>query len=267
MDGDAEGHRHGVVDTLEIVSGDRGADPLGDLARAGQVGVGEHGEELLTAIATDQVVTAKATLEDLRQSNEHGVTNLVTHAIVDALEVIDVGHDAGQGNALFARLIEALVEELEEVSAVVLENRITERPDGPQYTSREIVTYFSKRGTRAITRPKLDANIRFESNSAVLSDQAKMNLDVWGESFLHPYLKDAQFQIGGHTDDIGSDTYNLRLSQKRAESVKSYLSSRFEIDANRFEVVGHGEEAPKVDNLDSQSRAENRRVEFQQIND
>lgn len=154
-----------------------------------------------------------------------------------------------------------------QISVVAVDNKISERSQGPQYTKREIVSYFSKRGTRAITRPKLDANIRFESNSAILSEEAKRNLDVWGESFLHPYLSDSEFQIGGHTDDVGAEDYNLDLSQKRAESVRQYLANKFRIEQKRFSVVGHGESAPKVDNTDDSARAENRRVEFRQIND
>ena len=155
----------------------------------------------------------------------------------------------------------------EEISVVAVDNKILERTEGPQYTKREIVSYFSKRGSRAITRPKLDANIRFETNSAILSEEAKRNLDVWGESFLHPFLSDSEFQIGGHTDDVGAESYNLDLSQKRAEAVRRYLAEKFRIEQERFSVVGHGESEPKVDNTDADARAENRRVEFRQIND
>ncbi len=68
-------------------------------------------------------------------------------------------------------------------------------------------------------------------------------------------------RIEGHTDSRGSDRYNKRLSQKRADSVKAYLVAAG-IDATRMEAVGFGEEQPIADNRTSKGREQNRRVEF-----
>jgi outer membrane protein OmpA-like peptidoglycan-associated protein len=68
-------------------------------------------------------------------------------------------------------------------------------------------------------------------------------------------------EVGGHTDSIGDDNYNLKLSQKRAESVRAYLVKRG-IDGSRMVPKGYGENVPIADNRTKEGRDQNRRVEF-----
>lgn len=68
--------------------------------------------------------------------------------------------------------------------------------------------------------------------------------------------------IYGHTDSTGDDNYNLALSQRRAQSVASYLSSQ-RVDSRRFLVTGVGESRPVAGNSNDAGRAQNRRVEIQ----
>ena len=68
-------------------------------------------------------------------------------------------------------------------------------------------------------------------------------------------------RVEGHTDDRGSDSYNLDLSQRRAESVVSYLVSRG-VEPQSLSPVGYGETQPIADNRSPEGRADNRRVEF-----
>lgn len=68
-------------------------------------------------------------------------------------------------------------------------------------------------------------------------------------------------EIGGHTDDVGADAKNLKLSQERADSVKAFLVSRG-IDPSRLNAVGYGELQPIVPGRGKAARAANRRVEF-----
>ncbi len=74
----------------------------------------------------------------------------------------------------------------------------------------------------------------------------------------HPKIK---IRIEGHTDSRGSDSYNLRLSQKRAESVRTYLIGQG-VDGSRMEAVGFGETRPIASNATAMGREQNRRVEF-----
>lgn len=74
-----------------------------------------------------------------------------------------------------------------------------------------------------------------------------------------PYI--TKMEVGGHTDDRGSDDSNRELSQRRADSVRSFLIGAG-VEADRLESVGYGEVNPIADNGTSAGRAENRRVEF-----
>ena len=68
-------------------------------------------------------------------------------------------------------------------------------------------------------------------------------------------------EIGGHTDDKGSDEYNENLSQGRAEAVRAYLTSNW-IASNRVTAKGYGESMPEVANDSDENRQINRRVVF-----
>jgi len=68
----------------------------------------------------------------------------------------------------------------------------------------------------------------------------------------------------GHTDSVGSDAYNQKLSVRRAEAVKAYLVSKG-VEKNRVYTEGKGEKQPVADNKTSQGRAKNRRVEIEVV--
>jgi len=68
----------------------------------------------------------------------------------------------------------------------------------------------------------------------------------------------------GHTDSVGSDAYNQKLSVKRAESVKAYLVTKG-IEKNRVYTEGKGEKQPVADNKTPEGRAKNRRVEIEVV--
>jgi OOP family OmpA-OmpF porin len=75
---------------------------------------------------------------------------------------------------------------------------------------------------------------------------------------------DVNIIIMGHTDSVGSDAYNLKLSQARAESVVRYLTSKG-ISQSRQVAKGYGESKPVADNNTDEGRERNRRVELQVI--
>lgn len=105
-------------------------------------------------------------------------------------------------------------------------------------------------------------NIFFESNSFVLLDRSKAELDK-----LLRFLEDnpgVGIEISGHTDDVGSDADNLLLSKNRAEAVYNFLIKRG-IASSRLMYKGFGESAPLADNSTEEGRASNRRTEFKII--
>lgn len=100
-------------------------------------------------------------------------------------------------------------------------------------------------------------NINFETGSAVLTADSRGVLDRV-EDILRRY-PGYQLAIGGHTDSVGSAESNMRLSQRRAQSVYEYLVAKG-IRANRMSYEGFGETLPIADNRYKDGREQNRRV-------
>lgn len=100
----------------------------------------------------------------------------------------------------------------------------------------------------------------FGTGGSNLTGQAKGKLDDYIE-----YLKatpGSRVKISGYTDSVGRDSFNQKLSLKRANSVKAYLSSQG-VSADRIDTVGMGEENPVASNANKEGRAKNRRVELE----
>jgi len=105
-------------------------------------------------------------------------------------------------------------------------------------------------------------NIFFETDKYTLKDKSKVELNKLIEFLTNnPGLK---IKVMGHTDNVGADAYNKTLSQNRAKSVSSYLSSNG-IGADRILSEGYGSKQPIADNSTAEGRAKNRRTEFQII--
>jgi len=103
-----------------------------------------------------------------------------------------------------------------------------------------------------------DASLAFKINSAEISDSYKKDLDAAASVFKS--YEDTNILIEGHTDDTGSDEYNMALSEKRAKAVQEYLIAQG-VDASRLTAKWYGETQPKYPN-DKANRAKNRRVEL-----
>ena len=101
--------------------------------------------------------------------------------------------------------------------------------------------------------------VNFDTNSANIKADSYGELDRFVE-FLKA-VPSAHGELEGHTDSVGSDAYNLRLSQQRAESVKAYAVNKG-INAGRLNAKGYGETQPVADNKTADGRAQNRRVLF-----
>ena len=102
-------------------------------------------------------------------------------------------------------------------------------------------------------------NIFFETGKSELMPESFLELDRTVE-----FLKNnpnMEIEIGGHTDDIGTETDNQKLSQERAQAVANYIASKG-ISSSKLKVVGYGESKPLKDNVDDEARQYNRRVEF-----
>ena len=106
------------------------------------------------------------------------------------------------------------------------------------------------------------ADAFFDFDKAVLKPEGKAKLDD-----LASKVKSINLEViiaVGHTDSVGTDAYNQKLSLKRAEAVKAYLISKG-IEKNRVYTEGKGEKQPVADNKTSAGRAKNRRVEIEVV--
>jgi outer membrane protein OmpA-like peptidoglycan-associated protein len=103
------------------------------------------------------------------------------------------------------------------------------------------------------------SGLMFKINSAALSDSYKDDLTAAAGVFKK--YDDTNILIEGHTDDTGSDDYNMQLSEKRARAVADYLVSQG-VDRNRLEIKWYGESQPKYPNDSEENRSKNRRVEL-----
>ena len=105
--------------------------------------------------------------------------------------------------------------------------------------------------------------VNFEFAKAALLPTSAATLDVLADVLRrYPYLR---VEVGGHTDDRGSDATNDALSHRRAESVRDYLVASG-VASDRLTAVGYGERRPVADNGNDTGRALNRRVEFVVLN-
>ena len=112
------------------------------------------------------------------------------------------------------------------------------------------------------TKVTFAADAFFDFNKSVLKPEAKAKLDD-----LVGKLKGISLEViiaVGHTDAVGSDAYNQKLSVRRAESVKAYLVTKG-IEPNRIYTEGKGKKQPVADNKTAEGRAKNRRVEIEVV--
>ena len=114
----------------------------------------------------------------------------------------------------------------------------------------------------AATKVTYAADAFFDFDKHVLKTEGKAKLDD-----LVGKLKGISLEViiaVGHTDAIGTDAYNQKLSVARSEAVKAYLVSKG-VEKNRIYTEGKGETSPVADNKTNEGRAKNRRVEVEVI--
>jgi outer membrane protein OmpA-like peptidoglycan-associated protein len=111
----------------------------------------------------------------------------------------------------------------------------------------------------AQSRPAIDLEVNFDFNSAEITAQAVPQLRELGAALSDPKLKGATISINGHTDGVGGDAFNKKLSERRAVMIKGYLVDNFQLSPSNLRTIGYGKAKPK-NKLDPNA-PENRRVE------
>ena len=114
---------------------------------------------------------------------------------------------------------------------------------------------------RGVTQHVLPGDVLFDFDKDVLKPAGKVEVDrVVALLKMHP---NRDIVVAGHTCDLGSEAYNLDLSQRRADSVRAYAITQG-INAERISTEAYGESMPAVPNTDESNRSLNRRVTFTQ---
>ncbi|RKS53107.1 outer membrane protein OmpA-like peptidoglycan-associated protein [Gillisia mitskevichiae] len=110
-------------------------------------------------------------------------------------------------------------------------------------------------------------NVTFDEASGVYFDTEKYNINAKSQETLNKLAgifkeyPNTNVLVEGHTDDTGSDSYNLTLSKNRAQAVTNYMVNNG-LDKGRFDTKWYGEAQPKYDNTTADGRSKNRRVEL-----
>src|SRR5260370_5314079 len=94
--------------------------------------------------------------------------------------------------------------------------------------------------TIAKDKPNIDLEITFDYNSANISTKSLPSVQALGKALTNPDLKRSTFIVAGHTDAAGGETYNQDLSERRADSIKRYLTDKFGIVGSDLVTRGYG---------------------------
>jgi outer membrane protein OmpA-like peptidoglycan-associated protein len=99
--------------------------------------------------------------------------------------------------------------------------------------------------TLAKDKPNIDLEITFDYNSADISAKSLSAVQALGKALSNPDLRGSTFVVAGHTDAAGGEGYNQELSERRADSIKRYLTEKFGIAGTDLVTVGYGKSKPK----------------------
>lgn len=106
---------------------------------------------------------------------------------------------------------------------------------------------------------RVELDVKFDFDRAVVKQDSMSDIQNLAD-FMQQYGQTSTV-VEGHTDSVGTDAYNQRLSERRANAVRDVLVNQFGVDASRVDSVGYGEARPVADNATAEGRAINRRVE------
>jgi outer membrane protein OmpA-like peptidoglycan-associated protein len=155
-----------------------------------------------------------------------------------------------------------------------LTRSLTATPEDPAKAAAEaqFVQSIKNRTTRSLSsgereqiyaiaqqKPNIDLEITFDYNSANISKAATPQVDALGKALTDPSMKGTTFVVAGHTDAVGSDNYNQDLSERRADAVKTYLTTKYGMAVSDLVTVGYGK--TRLKNPSDPKGGENRRVQ------
>jgi outer membrane protein OmpA-like peptidoglycan-associated protein len=133
-----------------------------------------------------------------------------------------------------------------------------------EFVSTEDFVQFFGVATRGISNVERAFAVEFAHDSADLTDWGKRQLNAVGKGMTDARLSHDRFLIEGHTDDTGTDDYNLNLSKRRALSVGRYLQG-VGVEPDRLRKAGVGKAGPAMPGISDEARQANRRVVIRRL--
>lgn len=111
----------------------------------------------------------------------------------------------------------------------------------------------------AVAPVRVELDVKFDFDKAMVKEDSKADIRAVAD-FMREYPQTST-TVEGHTDSVGPDAYNQRLSERRANAVRNVLVDEYGVAADRVDAIGYGESRPVADNATPEGRAINRRVE------
>ena len=112
----------------------------------------------------------------------------------------------------------------------------------------------------APTSKEVSIGLLVEFDTGMATVKPKYNSEIKNVADFMKEYPDANAVVEGHTDNIGKEAANIKLSQRRANSIKAYLVKKFGIDSSRIKTIGYGPNKPVASNATKEGRQKNRRV-------
>jgi len=106
---------------------------------------------------------------------------------------------------------------------------------------------------------RVELDVKFDFDKARVREESYNDIKNLAD-FMQQYPQ-TNTTVEGHTDSVGTDQYNQRLSERRAQAVREVLVNQYGVESQRVDSVGYGEARPVADNSTEEGRQINRRVE------
>ena len=214
------------------------------------------GKFLLTAAVIMLMISGCSTAKKTNKTQRGAAIGTAGEAVIGGI----IGNNVGKGNTVLGAIIGGVVGG---VAGGIIGNRMDRQAEK---IKNEIPGAEVQRVGEGIIVTFNDKNpdgskmgVYFDFDKSDITSNSKLALDKMVNIFNE--YAETNILVEGHTDDKGTDNYNLTLSEKRAMAVGNYLKNNG-IASSRLTIKWYGEAQPKVENTSDANRAENRRVEF-----
>jgi outer membrane protein OmpA-like peptidoglycan-associated protein len=206
-----------------------------------------------------------------RETRKFGVMGAVLALALTGTSAVAIAQDTG----LEQRILQSLTPVAKPTMSQPVTRSLTTTPlaEAPRSDDQQFLESIKNKSSRSLTtterdhlaaiakdRPSVDIEINFPFSSSDIGPAAVPAVTALGRALSSPELKGSTFVVAGHTDAVGSYASNQELSERRADAVRRYLVTNFQIPAANLVTVGYGK--TKLKNESNPNAAENRRVQI-----